>query len=271
MKYTGILLTALLLIVPIIKPASAQQGDAQNGALLFEQECARCHGTGAKLVGCSTCDSTATLYEKINDEMPRDNPGECVDSCAWDTAAYVYDILNGNTTTSTIIPEPTTTSTVPITTTTTSTAPPATTNTTVSTTTTTAAEPSPCPITSAELAPDDIAAARMFRNAMLTNAFGIMATTLYYQNADEAELLLQDNPELRHRFIALLNKNMQVARSVAQGKNQTVSDDMVNEAVAFLADLKSAASPVFSAGIDFIVWAIQNDYVLRELGIRAQQ
>ena len=82
--------------------ASAQRGDATNGASLYSQHCASCHGAsgeggvGPSHVDCSRCESLLSLYEEIDGEMPQNNPGDCVDQCAWDTAAHIFETLNGN-------------------------------------------------------------------------------------------------------------------------------------------------------------------------------
>jgi cytochrome c len=79
-----------------------QGGDPDNGAELYAQKCARCHGssgqggTGPSLRGCSICDSLQPLFEKINAEMPLDNPQDCIDTCARDTAAFIFVNLNGH-------------------------------------------------------------------------------------------------------------------------------------------------------------------------------
>lgn len=42
----------------------AQQGDAENGAVLYSQKCAGCHGSdGGSLVDCNSCDSVESLYD----------------------------------------------------------------------------------------------------------------------------------------------------------------------------------------------------------------
>jgi cytochrome c len=79
-----------------------QEGNPDRGAELYAQKCARCHGSageggsGGTLRGCSICDSFQALSEKIESAMPLDNPGDCTDACARDTAAFVYVSLNGN-------------------------------------------------------------------------------------------------------------------------------------------------------------------------------
>ena len=79
-----------------------QGGDPDNGAELYAQKCSRCHGSaseggiGPSHRGCSICDSLEALFEKINAEMPRDNPRDCTDTCAYDTAAFIFVNLNGN-------------------------------------------------------------------------------------------------------------------------------------------------------------------------------
>jgi hypothetical protein len=94
-----ILILALLLISSNVIP---QGGDPDNGAELYAQKCARCHGSageggiGPSHRGCSMCDSLEALFEEINADMPRDNPQDCTDTCAYDTAAFILVNLNGH-------------------------------------------------------------------------------------------------------------------------------------------------------------------------------
>jgi mono/diheme cytochrome c family protein len=72
-----------------IPDSHAQRGDAANGATLYSQNCTTCHGasgegvSGPSLIGCSLCSSLLSLYEKINAEMPQNNPDACI---AWHNA-----------------------------------------------------------------------------------------------------------------------------------------------------------------------------------------
>jgi len=87
----------------------AQDGDPDNGAILFSQKCSVCHGEsgqggiGPSLIGCSRCNSADSLFDKIDSDMPFGNPTDCIDTCARDTAAYIFEVLNGGTTGSTTI------------------------------------------------------------------------------------------------------------------------------------------------------------------------
>jgi hypothetical protein len=93
-----ILIVALILLGSTVM---SQEGDLDEGAELFEQKCARCHGdtggggTAPPLRGCSICDSFESLFVKINADMPQDNPGDCIDTCAYDTGAFIFINLNG--------------------------------------------------------------------------------------------------------------------------------------------------------------------------------
>lgn len=86
---------------------SAQQYDAENGATLCYQKCAVCHGAsgqgiiGPSLISCSICNSQESLFEKIDPDMPLLNPSVCVDTCARDIAAYIFEVFNGEGTTTT--------------------------------------------------------------------------------------------------------------------------------------------------------------------------
>ncbi len=94
-----ILILALFFLSSNVGP---QDGDPNNGADLYAQKCARCHGSdgeggiGPPLRGCSICDSREALFEEINAKMPRDNPQDCTDTCAYDTAAFIFLNLNGH-------------------------------------------------------------------------------------------------------------------------------------------------------------------------------
>jgi len=92
-----ILILAVTFLSPNVMP---QEGDPDKGADLYAQKCARCHGseggTGPSLSGCSICNSLEDLANKVNAEMPRDNPQDCTDACAYDTAAFIFVNLNGH-------------------------------------------------------------------------------------------------------------------------------------------------------------------------------
>jgi cytochrome c len=102
MRRIFILFILILALTFLNSNAMAQGGNPDNGADLYIQKCARCHGSageggiGPSLKGCSICDSFGALSEKINSEMPRDNPQDCIDMCAYDTAAFIFVNLNGN-------------------------------------------------------------------------------------------------------------------------------------------------------------------------------
>ena len=102
MKKAAGLFVLILALLLISSHVTSQGGDPDNGAELYAQKCARCHGssgeggTGPSHRGCGICDSFQALFEKINAEMPRDNPQDCTDTCAYDTAAFIFVNLNGN-------------------------------------------------------------------------------------------------------------------------------------------------------------------------------
>jgi mono/diheme cytochrome c family protein len=79
-----------------------ERGDPGPGAGLYADKCSSCHGDGGtggfapSHVGCDMCGDFAALYEKIDGDMPRGEPGACTGECAADTAAYIYIELNGN-------------------------------------------------------------------------------------------------------------------------------------------------------------------------------
>lgn len=109
MKKTGRIFFWILVFVFMNMAAYAQ--DSDNGAVLYNQKCAVCHGQngeggiGPSHIGCSVCDSLQALIDKIAADMPQTDPSDCVDGCAEDTAAFVFEVLNGNLTLTDPIPE----------------------------------------------------------------------------------------------------------------------------------------------------------------------
>ena len=102
MKKGLVFLMSISIVFVFSVTVPAQEGDAVNGALLFSQNfCVFCHGAsgqggiGPSLIGCSVCDSQDSLFNKIDSDMPLLDPSLCVDDCASDTAAYVFEVLNG--------------------------------------------------------------------------------------------------------------------------------------------------------------------------------
>jgi hypothetical protein len=101
MKRSSALFMVILALFFLSSNVMPQGGDPDNGADLYVQKCARCHGSagvggiGPSLKGCNICDSFEALSEKINSEMPHDNPQDCVDVCAYGTAAFIFVNLNG--------------------------------------------------------------------------------------------------------------------------------------------------------------------------------
>ena len=77
-------------------------GDPDTGASIYEENCAKCHGSGGtggfapSHVGCDICNDYPALVMKIEDDMPKGDAGSCIGDCASDTAAFIYAGLNGN-------------------------------------------------------------------------------------------------------------------------------------------------------------------------------
>ena len=96
-------------------------GNAANGAKLYEAQCMNCHGEkgnggfGGALNDsrCTTCGSFATLFEKIEKDMPFGNSQRCEGDCAMDIATYIGNGFKADTRTPmptmqpTVLPTPT--------------------------------------------------------------------------------------------------------------------------------------------------------------------
>jgi cytochrome c len=101
LKKTVAVLIVALASTAVSSNVMPQGGDPDKGADLYAQKCARCHGSagqggiGPSLRGCSICDSFEALSEWIEEEMPPDSPQDCIDACAYETAAFIFVNLNG--------------------------------------------------------------------------------------------------------------------------------------------------------------------------------
>ncbi|MCG8686839.1 MAG: hypothetical protein MI892_18305 [Desulfobacterales bacterium] len=90
-----------LTVLSMLLPAAVIGQDAENGEVLYEENCTVCHGQdGAgliapSLIDCSICNSFDDLVDFIT--INHASIG-CTGDCGDDTAAYIYETLNGNTT-----------------------------------------------------------------------------------------------------------------------------------------------------------------------------
>ncbi len=127
--------------MPSSPEPAANDVDLASGRSSYETYCASCHksdgkgGAGPSLIDCVSCETVGELVARIRLTMPLGSPDSCVDACAEEVAAYVFQGLNKRGTTTTTSTSTTTTSSLVSTTSSTSTT--STSTTTSSTTTTT--------------------------------------------------------------------------------------------------------------------------------------
>jgi cytochrome c553 len=99
-----LLITLALVGLPVLghEAMAERPGDPAevyaSGAELFEAVCSECHGsqgTGGyapSLQGCVICSDKEALRDKINEDMPRDDPDWCRGECADMAAEYVHGL-----------------------------------------------------------------------------------------------------------------------------------------------------------------------------------
>lgn len=85
-------------ITPVLRRPGA---DSRRGQLLYQAQCAACHGNnadgssgGPSLTGasCKSCGMSEQFIEVTTKQMPPSTPGSCDLSCARDIAAYVLSL-----------------------------------------------------------------------------------------------------------------------------------------------------------------------------------
>lgn len=91
----------LAAVLGVLTPLTGTAQDAENGETLYEENCMVCHGQGGagaiapSLINCGICNSFDDLVNEITGTI-HTSLG-CTGDCADDTAAYIYETLNGNT------------------------------------------------------------------------------------------------------------------------------------------------------------------------------
>jgi hypothetical protein len=166
----------------------------------------------------------------------------------------------------------------PLETTTTTTQPPATTSTTsiadtTSTTTiteTTTTVPIICPMEYMVDNKQDIDALRMLRDTRFMNCTGLFLTYIYYRNAAEITSILATKSELQNQMKELVNKNILIAQELIRGGEAIVPQVAVDEIIAFLEGLKSAANKKLRSDIELVIKGIKNGELLNGVGVKVE-
>jgi hypothetical protein len=108
---------------------------------------------------------------------------------------------------------------------------------------------------------------QQFRDATLDTFIGARIATMYYQNINEINAILQDNDELRYRFNELTRSNMTALTALLGQGSATIPADDLFEVYAFLADMQEQAGPGLRMNIDFVLRGIDSGWLLRWMGI----
>lgn len=86
----------------IAAPIDPPENPFAEGKILYEQQCAGCHGINGDgqgalfegLIGCNYCNNLDQLATKIETTMPSQDPALCDAECAAKTAVYVLEQFN---------------------------------------------------------------------------------------------------------------------------------------------------------------------------------
>ncbi len=116
---------------------------------------------------------------------------------------------------------------------------------------------------------EDLQMLRMLRDVFLDNVFGVVVTSLYYQNAAEIAEILDNNPVLKHDLRSIILENRDGIAALITGGSTVVSTQDVARVVSFLDELSEQGSPRLKADITFITASLEQGYLLEGLGIEA--
>ena len=128
----------------------------------------------------------------------------------------------------------------------------------------------PCGFSDTLDSQENIGTLRTLRNSLLDNIFGLILTSIYYQNSFEIASILNKNPELQDDLRKLVSENIAVAVDVINKGQSTVSNENVNYVIDFLNDLKSEGSLKLKADLNIVIMALQEGYFLYGLGVEVE-
>ena len=116
----------------------------------------------------------------------------------------------------------------------------------------------------------DIKILRNLRDSLLTNIFGLILTTVYYQNSAEVTSILVENPGLQDNLRDLVGENINVALNLINRRKASVSKDNVDRVIELLNDIKSKGSPRLKADISLVTRALRKGYFLYGLEVEVK-
>jgi hypothetical protein len=112
-----------------------------------------------------------------------------------------------------------------------------------------------------------IEAIRKMRDSLITNTYGGQLTALYYQHAEELQGILEQNPELKKRFIALVAENLAVARQLTASRQAKIPAAKMQKIIYFLKNLKAQGSEKLQADIEMVLKGLEDKSLLNNLGV----
>jgi PKD repeat protein len=124
-----------------------------------------------------------------------------------------------------------------------------------------------CAFASALMNKNDLRILRNLRDSMPDNIYWFAIASIYYSSSSEVTSILQGNPELRDRLRELVSGNIEIAEQLTAEREITVDENVINEIISFMNDLKSEGSPALQDNIDFVIRGIEDGYLLNGLGI----
>jgi hypothetical protein len=115
--------------------------------------------------------------------------------------------------------------------------------------------------------PQQVEAIRKLRDSLVTNTYGSQLIALYYQHAEELQGIIENNPQLKQRFIGLVAQNYAVARQMIWARQTKIEAEKMQNVINFLKALKPYGSQKFQSGVDRVVQGLEDVTLLQELGV----
>ncbi len=187
------------------------------------------------------------------------------------TILHCSDLPEPTTSVRTTVPTSTTTIGSPVTTTIASTSSSIAASTIATTSTSTTTSIHRCIFRRSSAGRENLQSLRELRNQNLHTASGALLASLYYQNMDEIAAIVQNDSDLRARFMKIFSKNLPALRQLARQGSAAITSEGCLEIYDFLKDLQARAGPKLGMHIALILRSFESGWLFSWLGITVEQ
>jgi hypothetical protein len=129
-----------------------------------------------------------------------------------------------------------------------------------------------CPLVTAVDDQEQINTLRKFRDDVLSKTiFGQIFTYLFYRNATELTVILQENDTIRERIAFLVDEHISVIGEAASGSTACLTESDRKNVIDLLESVKTVGSPRLKADIELVIEGLVSGNVEEVFGITVEK